>query len=996
MAQKVTYSQPISNPFIKELSEVASFYSSDLTNGLPSAAVEGNRKKYGPNSLPPPPAKSILQMILEQFEDKMVIVLLVAVVLGFIFAFLETDPEERVTAFIEPWVIIVILALNAIISVIQEINAHKSVEALKQFQAETATVIRDGKKIQIDSKDVVVGDLLEVGEGQPIPCDIRIKDIISTVLKIDESALTGEPEPVSKITKQIEKNDKNVYMLQDQKNMAFGGTPVVRGRFTGIATAVGINSQIGNIHKNVTEGEDQVTPLQRQLDQFGDVISKGILVICIITWVANITKFKEAGHGSWIKGALSFFKIAVSLAVAAIPEGLPAVVTTTLSLGVNRMAKEKAIVTQLPAVETLGCTSVICSDKTGTLTTNKMTVRVASVVSGSDVALFEVEGNSYNPQGNIKSGGQKVTNLLDHKALQECAKIGTLCNDATILYDADTKEYQRNGEPTEAAFKVFAEKVGLPDASIEKARAAKKPIDRFTAVSDYYLKEFPKLRTHEFTRDRKSMSVVVGIDTLVLKGAYEVILSHCDRYLDDASGEVRDLTEDVRNKLLNTQKDWSTGKNCYRCMGCAYKQANDWQTWDTSDFSKIAEHEKGLIWAGAVGIIDPARTSVKPSIVECHGAGIRVIMCTGDNPNTATAIARNIGMLHEDEDAAGKVFSGYEWESMTQQQKEEAAKHAVVFARVEPRHKMELVTILQNQGHVVAMTGDGVNDSPALKKADIGVAMGSGTQVAKEAAKMILSDDSFTTIVKAVSEGRAIYNNTTAFIRYLITCNVGEVVSCFVSSVMGGPNLLRSTQLLFVNLVTDGLPATALGVNPAEKGVMSLPPRSKNEQIVNKLTLLRYIIGGCYLGFATIAAAYYWYMFDAEGPHLTFKQIITWQQAPPELREIFEDNTPSTMAMSVLVVVEMFSAMTAISERQSIISMGPWANPYLMLAIVGSLFIHLLTIEVPIMQRIFSTVSLDFRHYLVLLLLGVPTLIIEEIFKAYLRATTKHINPDDY
>ncbi|KAK8877997.1 Sarcoplasmic/endoplasmic reticulum calcium ATPase 2 [Tritrichomonas musculus] len=991
MAQ-ATYKPTIPKPWGTELGEIAKFYNSSLQNGLTSSQVEENRKLYGPNSLPPPPKKTILQMILEQFEDKMVLVLLFAVVLGFVFAFLETDPEERKTAFIEPWVIIIILALNAFISVMQEISADKSVDALKSFQAETANVIRDGKPSQINSKEVVVGDIIEVGEGQPIPADMRIIHIKSTVLKIDESALTGESEPATK----DEGNLSDCHVLQDQKNMTFGATPVVRGRYQGICTAVGVASEIGKIHKDVSSSEAQQTPLQIQLDKFGDVISKGILVICLITWVCNIPNFKEAGHGSWIKGALSFFKIAVSLAVAAIPEGLPAVVTTTLSLGVNRMAKEKAIVTQLPAVETLGCTSVICSDKTGTLTTNNMTVRACLIVSGEDVPVYDVEGNSYNPQGNIKSAGNKVSDLQSHPAFQKSAMVATLCNDAKLLYDAEEKRYNRAGEPTEAALKVYAEKIGLPDKSEDEKRLAKKPTERFTDVSDYYFKTYPKVRTHEFTRDRKSMSVIVGKDTLVVKGAYEIILDHCDRYLDDSNGEVRPMSKEVKDKLVAVQKVWAGGNNCYRCMGLAYKDAPDFKDWDVKDFSKLAEHEKGLIWCGAVGIIDPARDTVRPSIIECHHAGIRVIMCTGDNPNTATAIAKHIAMLHENDDPQGKVFTGFQWEQMSQQEKEDAARHAVVFARVEPRHKMELVTILQNQGHVVAMTGDGVNDSPALKKADIGVAMGSGTKVAQEAAKMILSDDSFTTIVKAVSEGRAIYNNTTAFIRYLITCNVGEVVSCFVSSIIGGPTLLRSTQLLFVNLVTDGLPATALGVNPAEKGVMLLPPRSKHENIVNKFTLLRYLAGGAYLGFATIAAAYYWYLYDEEGPHITLKQVINWQKAPPELQDVFKDDTPSTLAMSVLVMVEMFSAMTAISERQSILQMGPWENPYLMLAIIGSLLIHLATIEVPFMQHIFSTVSLDARHYLVLLSLGFPTLIIEEIFKFYLRAHTKHNDADDY
>jgi Ca2+ transporting ATPase len=461
--------------------------------------------------------------------------------------------------------------------------------------------------------------------------------------------------------------------------------------------------------------------------------------------------------------------------------------------------------------------------------------------------------------------------------------------------------------------------------------------------------------------------------------------------MDDVSGDIIPLDDAVRGKLDDVRAEWS-GTTAYRCLGLAYKEAPDYGTWNVADQDVLRSKENNLIWTGAVGIIDPARDDVKVSIEECHGAGIRVIMCTGDNPDTATAIARKISLVGEKEDVNGRVFTGNQWAVMTEVQKQEAARTACVLARVEPTHKQELVRILQSQGHVVAMTGDGVNDAPALKAADIGLAMGSGTKVAQDAAKMILADDSFATIVTAVSEGRAIYNNTTAFIRYLVTCNIGEVVSCFVSSLIGGPNLLRSTQLLFVNLVTDGLPATALGVNPAEPGVMELPPRSKSEGIVTPFTLTRYLVGGAYLGFATIASAYWWYMLDDEGPRLSFYDVTHWIQAPEDMKQYFENDTPSTLAMSVLVVVEMFSAITALSERQSIIRMPPWKNMYLLAAVVGSLIVHALTVEVPVFQRIFRVCHLSTEHWTVVFALGFPTLLIEEIFKIYLRARTVHAN----
>jgi len=965
----------------KEPGEVASFFNSNLEDGLKDEQVTINRGKHGKNVVPPPETESIFEMILEQFKDPTVLILLGAVVLGFVFAFLEEDPEERVTAFIEPFVIILILAINSTIAVIQDLNARASVEALKAYQPNLANVIRNGQLLEISAEDLVCGDLVEVSEGKTVPADCRIVRIKSSMLKIDESMLTGESVPATKFLESVKEDS----VISQMHCIAFSGTPVERGGFFGIVFAVGVDSKFGNIQKTVQETEERTTPLQEKLEKFGTVISYGIMVICAITWVSNIHKFKDAGHGSWIKGALTFFKIAISLAVAAIPEGLPAVVTMTLSLGVNRMAKLNAIVTKLPAVETLGCTSVICSDKTGTLTTNNMVVRVFSSISNGYPTEFQVEGDSYEPSGFILANGERVTNLHEHRGIQKSAFVGTTCNDASLLIEKG--KFIRKGEPTDAALKVFAEKVGLLDPSQEQIRLSKPVTQRYEVVSEFWNSEFPKKRTHEFTRARKSMSCIVGNDTLVIKGAFEVILNHCTHYMEDMSGDIRPITAEIRNRIDSIRSSWS--HLAYRCIGLAYKKASDYESWDIIDQDKLAQHETGLIWVGSVGIYDPPRKEVIAAIADCYKADIRVIMCTGDNPETATAIAQNIGMLPRDCDTKGKVFTGNEWKSMTENERENAAKTAVVLARVEPEHKRQLVGILQKQEMIVAMTGDGVNDAPALKAADIGIAMGSGTTVAQNAAQMILADDAFSTIVTAIREGRAIYNNTTAFIRYLLTCNIGEVVCCFVSSIIGGPNLLRSTQLLFVNLVTDGLPATALGVNPSEPNVMDLPPRPKNEEIVTKTNLVRYLLGGVYLGFATIAAAYFWYIYDPSGPHLTFKQVINYLH-DPSIHHLIENDTPSTMAMSVLVVVEMFSAMTAVSEHLSIFTMPPWKNMKLVFAIIGSVLIHIASIEFSFTQKIFSVVHLNSLQWTIVLTLGLPVLIIEEIFKLYLRTTQSH------
>ncbi|EAY14503.1 sarcoplasmic-endoplasmic reticulum calcium ATPase [Trichomonas vaginalis G3] len=966
--------------------EVAKYFNSDLEKGLTDEQVLINREKYGVNSVPPPKRKSIFSMILEQFQDPMVIILLISVVLGFIFAYFEEDPEERTTAFIEPWVIIFILVVNATIAVYQDLNAQKSVEALKEFTPSLANVIRNGELREIPAVEVVCGDLVDVSEGRAISADIRLCKFKSSMVAINESNLTGEPVPVQK-SLEVVKEDA---VVNDRINVAYKGTPLERGGFIGIAYAVGKDTQMGYIEETTQQEEEVITPLQRNLDNFSKYISVGILFICVITWFANISKFDEVGNGNRIKGGLMFFKIAISLAVAAIPEGLPAVVTMTLSLGVNRMAKSNAIVTKLPAVETLGCTSVICSDKTGTLTTNKMVVQVFATVIDGKSSVYQVQGKDYDPDGALAIQGQKVSNLYEHKAAQMSAMVGTLANDGAIIYSKE-KGFGRKGEPTDAAIKVFAEKVGLPTKEAEEARLKKGAVERMEDVSKYWYKEYPKVRTHEFTRARKSMSCIVGKNTLVMKGAFEVILAKCDRYIEDMTGEVKPLTEAVRKEIDSCRQEWA-GKKAYRCIGLAYKECtDDWNNWNIIDQQELIKYESGCIWAGSVGILDPERPDVAQSIKDCYNANIRVIMCTGDNPETATAIARNIHMLGEHEDPTGKVFTGAAWEKMNDAEKREAAKNAVVLARVEPKHKRELVGILQEQNNVVAMTGDGVNDAPALSKADIGIAMGTGTTVAQGAAQMILSDDSFSTIVKAVREGRAIYNNTTSFIRYLLTCNIGEVVCCFVSSLIGGPNLLRSTQLLFVNLVTDGLPATALGVNPAEPNVMDLPPRPKDENIITPMNLCRYIVGGVYLGLATIAAAYYHYILDPLGPHLTYYEI-THYHGNPHIKEILEDETAGTMAMTVLVIIEMFSALTAVSEHLSFFQLPPHRNPKLILSICGSVLVHLLVIELPITQKIFSVVHLNCTQWAIIVLLAFPVVIIEEIFKFYIRKTQKHIH----
>jgi Ca2+ transporting ATPase len=600
----------------------------------------------------------------------------------------------------------------------------------------------------------------------------------------------------------------------------------------------------------MSETEEEKTPLQQKLDEFGEQLSKVITVICIAVWAINIGHFNDPVHGgSWLRGAIYYFKIAVALAVAAIPEGLPAVITTCLALGTRRMAKKNAIVRSLPSVETLGCTSVICSDKTGTLTTNQMSVCRMFIFENNGgspkIEQFEITGSTYEPVGDVLQNGQRV-DCSKRDGLVEVATIAALCNDSSLDFNESKKVYEKVGEATETALTVLVEKMNVFNTN----KSMLSPQDKAMCCNNVIRQKYKKEFTLEFSRDRKSMSVYVQptqpntSPKMYVKGAAEAVIERCT-HIRVGNSKVP-LTASLKEEVLKLVHQYGTGRDTLRCLtlGCIDNPRKR-EEFDLENSNKFIQYEVDITFVGVVGMLDPPRTEVKDAIRKCRDAGIRVIMITGDNKNTAEAICRRIGIFGEDEDTRGKAFSGREFDDLHPAEQSESCRNAMMFARVEPSHKSKIVEYLQSHGEITAMTGDGVNDAPALKKSEIGIAMGSGTAVAKSASEMVLADDNFSSIVAAVEEGRAIYNNMKQFIRYLISSNIGEVVCIFLTAALGLPESLIPVQLLWVNLVTDGLPATALGFNPPDLDIMDKPPRSPKESLITPWLFFRYMaIGG--------------------------------------------------------------------------------------------------------------------------------------------------------
>jgi len=1024
--------------------ECAKYHAVDIKVGLRKDDARDRASTYGANELAKTKGKAMWALVLEQFDDALVKILLVAAAVSFALAYAESNESEdghAITAYVEPLVIVLILILNAIVGVWQETNAESALEALKEMQSEHAKCLRDGTwDGSMSAKELVPGDVVELKTGDRVPADCRVMELKTAVVRVEQASLTGESVAVDKRVDAVKDADIE---LQGKTNMLFSGTAVSSGSCVCVVNSTGMSTEIGKIQSQIQAAseEEEDTPLKQKLDRFGERLTMLIGIVCLVVWLINykhfltleFTKDSMIPKVSFDLGKCTYyFKIAVALAVAAIPEGLPAVITTCLALGTRKMAKKNAIVRKLPSVETLGCTSVICSDKTGTLTTNQMSaVKIITASAPAKLVSYEVEGTTYNP---TDGGVVGAPNALDAN-LKAMSKVCALCSGADIEFKKGM--YRAVGEPTEAALKVLAEKIGLADMKGVEAKRAAYPEVHAQIVCNTIASAHVVKGTLEFERTRKSMSVIVGETAgagnkggnhLLVKGAPEFILERCvDIQLPD--GSVIELTAAMRKKILMEQA--AMARNALRTIGFATKSGaklGDFATYDGSEKHKAhkllqdpttyVEIESDLTFIGMAGLRDPPRPEVRRAIEDCHTAGIRVIVITGDNQLTAEAICSEIGVFSSAADVKGKSFTGREFVAMpkSEQLKALLGQGGRVFSRAEPKHKQDIVRLLRESGDVVAMTGDGVNDAPALKLADIGIAMGiSGTEVAKEAADMVLADDNFSTIVEAVSEGRSIYNNMKAFIRYMISSNVGEVVSIFLTAALGMPEGMVPVQLLWVNLVTDGPPATALGFNPPDKDIMTKPPRKKDEDLLSTWVVFRYAIIGMYVGIATVGAFAIWYTqtsfmgidLSKDGHStVTFNQLTHWGECAnwkgfrggsftaggvkydftgKNACDYFEAGKvkASTLSLTVLVAIEMFNALNALSEDGSLMTTYPWANPYLLVAMSVSFGLHFLIMYVPYLANIFSIVPLDFNEWMLVLICAAPVCLIDEVLKVF-------------
>ncbi|MEW5317507.1 MAG: hypothetical protein WDW38_008796 [Sanguina aurantia] len=891
---------------------------------------------------------------------------------------------------------------------------------------------------ELPARELVPGDIVMVRVGDKVPADLRVLSLKTATVRAEQASLTGESVAVQKTEVTV---DDDGAELQLQENMLFSGTAIANGTAICVTVATGASTEIGKIHSQIHEAsqEEEDTPLKKKLNQFGEMLAQVIFVICIVVWLINYKHFLTI---TWAKGeqfptivfslakATYYFKIAVALAVAAIPEGLPAVITTCLALGTRTMAKKNALVRKLPSVETLGCTTVICSDKTGTLTTNQMsTVRLYAVAPGGErLRDWEVSGHTYNPEeGEVIN---LVAGALD-AGLQAIAAVCAVCNEARVEFKEGA--YRSVGAPTEASLKVLVEKMGAVSgtkatAAIHASREASRATQA-EPVSQTYIDAYKTVAVLEFDRDRKSMSVIVrpagaASNTLLVKGAAECILERSTSVLLP-DGSTQPLTEAGRRAILSAVNKMADG--ALRCLALAHKASLPAPLADydgshshpayklLQDTGGYAGIESELVFLGLVGLMDPPRPEVAPAIKQCRAAGIRVMVITGDNKATAEAICRQIGVFPTGADLTGLSFTGRDFVGLPRERQLAILRdsYACVFSRAEPKTKQDIIRLLKELGEVVAMTGDGVNDAPALKLADIGIAMGiSGTEVAKEASDMVLADDNFSTIVAAVSEGRSIYNNMKAFIRYMISSNIGEVASIFLTAALGLPEGLIPVQLLWVNLVTDGPPATALGFNPSDKDIMQKPPRRANEMLITPWVFFRYAVVGAYVGVATVGAFVIWYMHDSflgidlsQDGHstVTWDQLTHWQSCPQwegftataftAGGSVVSFDNPCdyfttgktkamTLSLSVLVMVEMFNVLNALSEDASLLQMPPWCNPYVLVAIAISVSLHCVILYIPVLAGIFSIVPLSWPEWQLVLMLAAPVILIDEVLKA--------------
>ncbi|WP_394271551.1 cation-translocating P-type ATPase [Anaerococcus nagyae] len=872
--------------------EILEKIGSDPKKGLSSNEASSRLEKYGPNKIESSNKKSLGKKILEQILDPMVILL----ILASIVSMFTGDKIEAI-------IIIAIVVINAIMSIYQEGQAEDSVAALQKMSSPEATVIRDGKRGKVKAEDLVPGDIVVLETGDIIPADIRLLD--SRNLQIDESSLTGESVSVEKDAEEL--YDKEVG-IGDRKNFAYSSSIVTYGHGEGLITSTGHNTEIGRIATSLDTVEDKQTPLQRQLKDLSKKLAILVVIICALVFVV--------GYFRTSMSILDNFMVAVSLAVAAIPEGLTAVVTIVLSIGMNRMVDKKAIVKNLVSVETLGSTTAICSDKTGTLTQNEMTITKVY----TDFKEYDVEGSGYTPKGDISYKGDVID---DDSQIKLIMTIASLSNDANLI--EKNGSYEITGDPTEAAMLTLSEKWDIVQEDLNEAH--------------------PRIDEIPFDSDRKMMTTFHNIDKnyyAMTKGAPDVMINNSSKIMID--GKLEDFTDDLKEKVL--KENTKLAKQALRVMAYAFKP---YESLENEELS-TENIEREMVFVGLTGMIDPPRPEAKAAVEECHNSGIDVFMITGDYFETALAIAKELGIA-ECEDQA---MQGSDLNNKSEEEIREIVKTKRIFARVSPQNKVQLVNALQANGEVVAMTGDGVNVAPAIKNADIGISMGiTGTDVAKDTADMILVDDNFATIVNAVEEGRVIFSNIKKFVSFLLSCNIAEVAIVFLSILFGLPSPLTPIQLLWLNLVTDAFPALALGVEPAEADIMERKPRDPDAAITSGET-------GKGIIFQSIA--------------ITISVLLAYVIG---LKYIFPNNIEGahTMVFATLITSELLRAFSVRSEKYTLKELGWFSNKNLVKANLLSFALLLVVMYVPILRKLFELEFISWQWWIILLLSFLPLLI---------------------
>lgn len=887
----------------------------DIQAGLDSKSVTTLLEKYGENTINDTSGKSLIEKIFDQFKDFMVIVLLAASVVSGILG-----------EYIDAVVILTIVILNAVMGLVQEGKAQRAIEALKKMSAPVAKVIRNGQLTQIPSTEIVPGDLCVLEAGDIVPADMRLIESVS--LKIEEASLTGESVPSEKSADKVYESDIS---LGDRLNMCFMNTAVTYGRGRGIVVSTGEETQIGRIAGTLKNMKEEPTVLQKSLNQLGKILGVICILVCGIVFVQGILAGGDL---------LLVFMTSVSLAVAAIPEGLPAVVTIVLALGMKRMAEKNAIMKKLPAVETLGSVDVICSDKTGTLTQNAMTVTRAMV----NDSKIQISGTGYNPEGKMRNeSGEEIFYSRNNESVYNLFLCGYLCNDSELQKDENA--YKILGDPTEGSIKTAAVKYGFESDITES----------YPRISELPFDSERKMMT-TFHRQKESGEILS-----FTKGAPDVVLAGCE-FIITEEGAIK-LTEQVRRKIMDETVNMS--RDALRVLAFAMKNK-------VRDFT--FNSEQSMIFIGLMGMIDPERPEAKEAILVCKRAGIRAVMITGDYKDTAVAIAKNLGLMDSDD----RVMSGDEIDAADDAGLSVLSETTAVYARVSPDHKVRIVSALKSNGHITSMTGDGVNDALALKRSDIGVAMGiTGTEVAKNTADMILTDDNFATIVSAVKEGRIIYSNIRKFVGFLLSCNVGEILVIFISSLLLGPRFvpLLPIQLLWLNLVTDSFPALALGNEKGEPGIMKENPRKSSEKIINKAMIITIITQSAAI-FTAVFAAYQ-----------------TGRAIYPDITDPAGIISPSqqarTFAFVTLICAELLRAFSARSDKVSVFKLGLFSNKYLTYAVLFSFSLIIPIVYIPFMQGIFSTAYLSISDWVSILIFSMIPFIVGELSKVITKALNK-------